>query len=192
MKLNLKLSAGGLQLKLRYLILMLVIISVNANESNMDTCINVANNFNEQAISSLFNKKVDIKINTVNRAAFGSSGCSVEMNVRFNNSSAYTNLGSVIIFRYIANNYQLFKSAEKKFVQKDQLLYWGNELPFVEEGFIDTKDLYNQTFNAYLKNKDYVIFIYNGRNNSESQSYQGVSTNFINFINIMFQQIIHY
>ena len=176
-------------MKLKYLILLVIL--ANANAGNMDVCINIVNNFNKQKIFNLFNEKVDIKVGSVNRAFFGAPGCSVNVLIKFSNSDVYTDLGSVIIYRDIGDNYTFFKNTEQKFVRKEGASHWGNILPYVKEGFVDTTDSNSQIFHAYLKNNDYVIFIYNIKNNDKKHLGDGLGTDFINFINVVSEQIIH-
>jgi len=169
-------------LRLIYLILILAINNANAN---IETCIDIANNFNKHAIAKMFDKKMDVVIDP-SPDNFNKDRCFIYINIKPSDKGTYQGLGTAIIYNRQVDNYQLFLNAKKQFMKVNNILYWENILPFVNTGFVDGSDPNYQIFDAYLKNERYVIFTYT----KEDPLNNGLSENFIKFINIVSQQIM--
>ena len=161
-----------------------------AQFTDISICSAIINQFDKTELANIYNDNTQIKL-MAGYHYIGSNtpdGCTIHAQIELPSASGFQDLGTVIIYQQ-SNSQAMYENAKQNYAAPDATFDWNDLLPFIQNGFIDTSDSSFQTFDAYLTNGDYVIFIYKGIQSVNGSTPTKLDQNFTRFINIMSQQI---
>lgn len=176
---------------------LILLLSLNsyAQTSPLDVCSTIVSQFNKPELANSYNQNAQIKLTAGyhfikdTRGHDVPTGCTIHTQIRLPSENNFHDLGSIIIYPK-ASSQALYTNATQNYAAPNATFNWQNLLPFVQTGFIDTTNNNFQTFNGYLTNGNYVIFIYKGIQGGGESSPTHLDQSFADFINVMSQQII--
>lgn len=177
-------------------LIFLLPINSHGQTTQISVCSNIIDQFNTAELANIYNPNAQIKLTAgyhFIRDALGHdrpTGCTIHAQIELPSESNLQDLGTAIIYQQ-SDSQAMYENSKQNYAAPNATFNWGNLLPFVQNGFIDTSDSNFQTFDGYLTNGDYVIFIYKGIQGINGSSPTHLDQNFASFINVMSQQIVN-
>ncbi|UYZ84401.1 hypothetical protein MTZ49_02170 [Entomomonas sp. E2T0] len=186
------------------LIFPLISYGEQTDETDLDECIKIAKLFDKNAFSTLFDgEPVTVNLRTTRNymplSGYGTggkmvSGCSIDFILE--NKSDDRELGGVRLAKQ-QNAYEVFKrdkannslSSKAAYPSPNTVVYsWASDTYYEYMGINKF-----QEFGVYTKKGDYIIFRYNNnavlKNSLQRNNKELLEKNFIEFINIVIQQM---
>lgn len=173
--------------------MLLLLPATYAYSGNVAPCNTIVKLFNKPALAALFPDKQNLNIILTSSTSRNTAGCFVQTNISYTtimSNLVNQDIGSILVYR-MSDSRALYEQDKQAFMQKGQIanLNWQNVMPNVVEGYVSNAMARYKSFNAYLSNGDYVIFIYQDTVTDLIVN-PPLSQSFINYINVMAAQVV--